>query len=59
MASFHDQEADEERTFKSEWSIVHGIWMYFGYIPLGGTGDFNVWLYFYHGSHQDTGNKFN
>lgn len=53
MASLRDQEADEERTLKSEWLIVLGICTHLGCVPISGAGDFNGWFCPCHGSHYD------
>ena len=57
MASLRDQEADDERTLKSEWLIVLGICTHLGCVPISGAGDFNGWFCPCHGSHYDVSGR--
>jgi len=53
MSHLRDQEADEERTHKSQWLVVLGICTHLGCVPISGAGDFNGWFCPCHGSHYD------
>jgi len=53
MTHLRDQEADDERTHKSQWLIVLGICTHLGCVPISGAGDFNGWFCPCHGSHYD------
>mmetsp|Transcript_35828 Transcript_35828/g.42792 ORF Transcript_35828/g.42792 Transcript_35828/m.42792 type:complete len:233 (-) Transcript_35828:321-1019(-) len=53
MSHLRDQEADEERTIKSQWLIVLGICTHLGCVPISGAGDYNGWFCPCHGSHYD------
>jgi len=53
MSHLRDQEADDERTLKSQWLIVLGICTHLGCVPISGAGDFNGWFCPCHGSHYD------
>jgi len=53
MSHLRDQEADDERTLKSQWLIVLGICTHLGCVPISGAGDYNGWFCPCHGSHYD------
>jgi len=53
MAHLRDQEADDERTIKSQWLVVLGVCTHLGCVPLSGAGDYNGWFCPCHGSHYD------
>jgi len=53
MAHLRDQEADDDRTLKSQWLVVLGICTHLGCVPISGAGDFNGWFCPCHGSHYD------
>jgi len=53
MGHLRDQEADDERTHKSQWLVVLGICTHLGCVPISGAGDFNGWFCPCHGSHYD------
>jgi len=53
MSHLRDQEADEDRTHKSQWLIVLGICTHLGCVPISGAGDYNGWFCPCHGSHYD------
>jgi len=53
MSHLRDQEADEDRTHKSQWLVVLGICTHLGCVPISGAGDYNGWFCPCHGSHYD------
>lgn len=57
MSHLRDQEADEDRTHKSQWLVVLGICTHLGCVPISGAGDYNGWFCPCHGSHYDVSGR--
>lgn len=57
MAHLRDQEADGDRTLKSQWLVVLGICTHLGCVPISGAGDYNGWFCPCHGSHYDVSGR--